>query len=56
MVNPEPEPVIAPVTFNAPLIVVLFDNVVKPDTFNVLKNVDGLFKLIVDDEGLNILL
>ncbi len=34
MVNAVPEPVIAPVTFNVPLIVVLFDNLVVPDTFN----------------------
>ena len=50
MVNPEPEPVIAPVTFNAPLIVVLFDNVVKPDTFNVLKNVDDFLNWLLMTE------
>ena len=37
-----------PVTFKVPLIVALFDNVVKPLTFNVDKNVDGLFKLTDD--------
>jgi hypothetical protein len=45
LVNPEPEPVIAPVTFNAPLIVVLFDNLVNPETFNDDINVDALLKL-----------
>ncbi len=36
---------ILPVTFNVPLIVVLFDNVATQDTFNDDKHVDGLFKL-----------
>jgi hypothetical protein len=45
LVNPEPEPLIPPVTFNEPLIVVLFDNLVNPETFNDDINVDALLKL-----------
>ena len=47
MVNPEPEPIIAPVTFNVPLIVVLFDNLVVPDTFNDDKQVEFFCKVVL---------
>jgi hypothetical protein len=33
---------VLPLTFNVPIIFVSFDNVVNPDTFNELLNVDAL--------------